>query len=370
MHGATPAGDPMQETEFNLRRQDFTEVPHVLAKTDGLNVTTFRYATGIEALQIDNRRGRIIILPFMGQMIWSVEFDGVDLTMGSRFAMPRPANSIVETYGCFAFHSGMLRNGCPSPDDNHALHGEMPCASMDKAGFVIGHDERGAFIRVTGEIEYVMGFGANYLARPSVSLHAEDTLFDITMDIENLSSAPMDLMYMCHVNFAYAKGARIVQPVPYTPEQVQVRTAVPGHVTPNPDYLSLLDTLAKQPSAMEVLAEPQRYDPEQVFYINGLPEDGDGKTHLMMMREEGDGFGISYPLAAFPKTVRWILVNGDSQVAAFALPSTCEPEGYLAEKAKNNVQVLAPGERKAFPVRLGYLDRTATDQFAAKIRTL
>ncbi|KJF71163.1 aldose 1-epimerase family protein [Agrobacterium arsenijevicii] len=360
----------MQATEFHLRRQDFTDVPHLLAATDGLKVTTFRYATGIEALQLENRHGRIVILPFMGQMIWSVEFKGVDLTMGSRFSMPRPAGSIVETYGCFAFHSGMLRNGCPSPQDNHALHGEMACASMDKAGFVIGHDARGAYVRVTGEVEYVMGFGANYLARPSVTLHAEDTLFDMVMDIQNLSSAPMDLMYMCHVNFAYAEGARIVQPVPYTPERVKVRTAVPGHVTPNPDYLSLLETLAKQPSAMEVLDEPQRYNPEQVFYINGLPADGEGLTHLMMQRRDGDGFAISYPLAAFPKTVRWILVNGDSQVAAFALPSTCEPEGYLAERAKNNVQSLSPGERRAFPVRLGYLDRAAADQFGARISAL
>lgn len=41
----------MQATEFHLRRQDFTDVPHLLAATDGLKVTTFRYATGVEALQ-------------------------------------------------------------------------------------------------------------------------------------------------------------------------------------------------------------------------------------------------------------------------------------------------------------------------------
>lgn len=68
--------------------------------------------------------------------------------------------------------------------------------------------------------------------------------------------------------------------------------------------------------------------------------------------------------------MRWILVNGDSQVAAFALPSTCEPEGYQAEKAKNNVQRLSPGERRVFPVRLGYLDRAAADEFGARISAL
>ncbi len=360
----------MQDIEFHLRRQDFVEQPHVIANTYGLSVTAFRYPSGIEALLVENERGNIIVLPFMGQMIWGAEFDGVDLTMGNGFSMPRPATTIVETYGCFAFHSGILRNGCPSPQDNHLLHGEMACAKMDKAGLLFGHDERGAFVEITGEYEYVMGFGAHYLARPSVRLHADETLFDITMDVENLSSAPMELMYMCHVNFAYAEGARIVQPVPYTPDHVQVRTAVPGHVTPNDDYLSLIDELATDPAAMEVLDEPERYDPEQVFYIRGLPKDAEGNTHLMMQLPEGDGFGISYPTEIFPKTVRWILVNGDAQVAAFALPSTCEPEGYLAEKAKNNVQVLASGERAVFPVRVGYLDTTAAERFEATIKAL
>nr|WP_313372743.1 aldose 1-epimerase family protein [Brucella intermedia] len=359
-----------QDIEFHLRRQDFVEQPHVIANTYGLSVTAFRYPSGIEALLVENERGNIIVLPFMGQMIWGAEFDGVDLTMGNSFSMPRPATTIVETYGCFAFHSGILRNGCPSPQDNHLLHGEMACAKMDKAGLLFGHDARGAFVEITGEYEYVMGFGAHYLARPSVRLHADETLFDITMDVENLSSAPMELMYMCHVNFAYAEGARIVQPVPYTPDHVQVRTAVPGHVTPNDDYLSLIDELATDPAAMEVLDEPERYDPEQVFYIRGLPKDADGNTHLMMQLPEGDGFGISYPTEIFPKTVRWILVNGDAQVAAFALPSTCEPEGYLAEKAKNNVQMLAPGKRAVFPVRVGYLDTTAAEQFEATIKAL
>ena len=38
---------------------------------------------------------------------------------------------------------------------------------------------------------------------------------------------------MCHVNFAFCEGARIVQPIPFTPDHVVARTAVPGHVTPN-----------------------------------------------------------------------------------------------------------------------------------------
>jgi len=356
--------------EFHLRSQDFVAYSHLIANSRGMSVTAFRYPSGVEALRVENARGHIIVLPFMGQIIWAAEFDGVDLTMGNRFTMPRPVSSIVETYGCFAFHSGILRNGCPSPQDTHVLHGEMACARMAKAGLLFGHDEQGNFVEITGEYEYVMGFGAHYLARPSVRFYADKTHIDVTMDIENLSSAPMELMYMCHVNFAYARGARIVQPLPYTRDYVQVRSTVPSHVVANDDYLSLIDALADDPSLMAVLDEPQRYDPEQVFYIRGLPKDAHGNTHMMMQLPDGDGFAISYSPDIFPKTVRWILVNGDAQVAAFALPATCEPEGYLAEKSKGNIRILASGERAVFPVRIAYLDASAAEQFEAMVNAL
>ena len=45
----------------------------------------------------------------------------------------------------------------------------------------------------------------------------------------------------------------------------------------------------------------------------------------------------------FGHLVRWILNGEDASVAAFALPSTCEPEGYTAEQAKGNLRSVAPG---------------------------
>jgi len=53
-----------------------------------------------------------------------------------RDVMPVPARQIVETYGCFAFHSGLLAAGCPSPEDDHPLHGEFPCAPMRSASLL------------------------------------------------------------------------------------------------------------------------------------------------------------------------------------------------------------------------------------------
>ncbi|MFC0406936.1 aldose 1-epimerase family protein [Roseomonas elaeocarpi] len=346
------------------------ETSREILRVGELSATLFRFRTGIPALRLANTRGEVVVLPWMGGMVWSARFDGVELAMESGFDAPRPATTIAETYGCFAFHSGILRNGVPAAEDTHPAHGEFPCAAMDHAWLELDEDAEGPSLRVVSARDHVMGFGAHYLAQPSVTLRPGSTLFDIGLAVENRSGKPMELMYMCHVNFRFVADGRFLQPAPFTPDRTAVRRAVPAHVEPNPDYLALIDALAGDPARMEVLHEPALYDPEQVFYLRGLDTDAAGDTTLALQRPGGDGFAMRYAPASFPHTVRWVLNDPDQKVAAFALPSTCEPEGYAAEKRKGNVRVLPPHGRAAFTLRAGYLDQDAMTRTAAEIAAL
>jgi hypothetical protein len=339
-----------------LHRDGLSGTDRSVIEAGTLSASLFRYDSGIEALRLRNGRGELVVLPWFGQMIWSATFDGVDLSMRSGFTEPLPADTIAGTYGCFAFHSGLLRNGVPTAEDDHAAHGEFPCARMRGAWLEL-LDEAGALaLRVVSEREHVVGFGPHYRAHPAVTLRENSGRFDIALDVENRSGLPMELMYMCHVNFAFVPGGRIVQAAPFTPERTVVRRAVPGHVRPNPSFLSLIDSLAERPERMETLSEPASYDPEQVFYVRGLGTDANGRTTLMLRRPEGDAFSLCYAPAEFPHLVRWILEGPDQGVAAFALPSTCEPEGHAAELRKGNVRILPPRGRARFSLTLGYLD--------------
>jgi hypothetical protein len=47
------------------------------------------------------------------------------------------------------------------------------------------------------------------------------------------------------------------------------------------------------------------------------------------------------------------LHNPDQQVAAFVLPATCRPEGFLAAKKADTLISLEPGEKKSFTVITG-----------------
>jgi hypothetical protein len=354
-------------TTIALERSYFVAREREVLRHGELSATLFRYDTGVEAIRLANGRGSVTVLPFLGQMIWRANFDGVELAMQSMFDQPRPATIIVETYGCLAYHAGLLRNGVPTAEDDHLLHGEMPCMPMDAAGLACGTDAAGDYLAVTGLRDYAMGFGAHYEASPRVVLRAGATQFDVVMEARNLSAAPMDLMYICHANFAFSDDARIVQPVPFDPAHVVTRTAIPGHVRPTEDYRALLGTLAENPARMERLSEPARYDPEQVFYIEGLQPGQDGLVRFMLARPEGDGFLVAYDPVTMPHCIRWILHNSDQRTAAFAMPGTCEPEGFSAEKRKGHVRSLAGGQRVVFTTRLGYLNPDDAAAEAARI---
>ena len=353
--------------EIALDRSFFSSLPRRLWRRGELSATLFKYETGVEALRLANARGVVEVLPYMGQMIWRAQFDGVELAMQSMFAAPRPASGVVETYGCLCYHAGLLRNGVPTAADDHALHGEFPCLPMDSARLEIGEDEGGAYVALVSTRDYAMGFGAHYLAEPRVTLREGATQFDVAMEVSNLSAAPMDLMYICHANFAFVENARIVQPAPFTPEHVVTRTAIPGHVRPTADYRALLADLAQNPARMETLAEPERYDPEQVFYIKKLQRGADGRAHFLYQRPQGDGFTVAYDPQQMPHAIRWVLANSDQRTCAFAMPGTCEPEGFAAESAKGHVRQLAGGARVAFVTQLGYADRDAAAALAHEI---
>ncbi|QBB13812.1 aldose 1-epimerase family protein [Edwardsiella piscicida] len=334
------------KSKIMLWRSLFDAQPRTLLSNDDFRVTAQRYDSGVEGLRIENRRGHLVILPWMGQMIWEACFDGRDLTMRNMFRQPKAATQVVETYGCFAFHSGLLANGCPSPEDSHPLHGEMPCAPMDEAWLELDGDS----LSITGSYEYVMGFGHHYRAQPTVVLRGESALFDIGMRVTNLASVPMPLQYMCHMNYAYVPDALFSQTIPDA--ALILRESVPAHVVPTPQWQRFTERLRRGEATLTRLDAPQCYDPEIVFFADRLDRYGE-RQEFRMQAPDGTTFVTRFSSGDFNYVTRWILYNGDQQVAAFALPATCRPEGHLAAQRSGTLLQLAPQQSRSFWLTTG-----------------
>lgn len=337
------------KTILPLHAALFADTPRVLLSNAEFSVELFRYPSGIEAVKLINSRGSVIVLPFYGQMVWDASFDGRTLTMGSGFKQPLPGKDIVDTYGCFAFHSGLLANGCPSPQDSHPLHGEMACARMDSAWIELDED----VLTLRGEVEYIKGFGHHYRAEPAVALLAGRPRLRMTMAVTNLSGNPMPLQYMCHMNYAWVAEGHFSQSIP--DGAFRLRTSVPAHVRPTPQWQAYTRQLAEKPEGFDGLHRPEMCDPEIVFFADDLPQYAEHVT-FSLTSPQGYGFSTTFDTAQFSHATRWLLHNADQQVAAFVLPATCRPEGYLAAERAGTLLTLAPGESREFEVETGLIE--------------
>ena len=355
---------------INLDRSVFREKEKVLCEINGLKAVSFLFSTGVHAVRLENSRGSIVALPWQGQQVWDAVFNGRRLTMATVFPEPVPTVNLLDSYGAFLYHCGALRMGSPGPEDSHPLHGELPTAPYQEAWLLFGEDEGGAWLGISGAFSYAKAFGDKYRAVPTVKLHEKSTVLDVSMTIENLAHFPMDLMYMCHVNFLPADNGEIVQAAGWDTTDMIVRSSIPAHVKPTPQFLSFLESLKKNPEVTRVLRPQDVYNPEIVFYIRNLKRDARGLTHMIQKHPDGSSDYIGWDVGQLDHTVRWILKHQDQKVAGMALPSTCDPEGYTAEKQKGNVRSIPPLGSVTFAVRTGYLDAGETRAMEKTIRSL
>jgi hypothetical protein len=354
------------QTTVNLHPSFFTEAEKTLTKHDGLTAFTFLYSTGVHGLRLVNKVGQIIVLPFQGQQIWDVEFYGRTLTMKSMFNGPNPTTEYLHTYGGFLLHCGVTAMGVPTAEDSHPLHGELPNAPYQTAQLLIGQDERGAYLGVTGSYQYTVAFSHNYVARPVVKLYADSSRIHISMTVKNLKYSEMELMYLAHVNFRPVDNGKLVYSAPCDPDHVRVRSSIPSHIRPPEGYREFLTKLEMQPEKHNLLAPDLAFDPEVVFFIDYLADEA-GWAHSMQVHPDGSADFISHRPAELDHGVRWISRTADQDALGIILPATAEPEGYTAEKAKGNIKVLPPGGEFHFDLAVGALNPAETKEMETKI---
>lgn len=334
-----------------------------------LAATTFTYDSGVAGLSLRNSQGELVMLPFQGQQIWSATFGGRKLTMKSMFDQPWPTTDYLSTYGGFLIHCGATAMGVPMGEDTHPLHGELPNAPYQKAWVVLGEDDGGEYIALGGQYQHTVAFSFNYVAQPLVKLYAGASRCWISITVRNLKRTPMELMYMAHVNFRPVDHGRLVYSAPSIPESARVRESIPSHVRPTPEYLEFLKELQQRPEKHNVLAPDLPFDPEVVFTFDYLA-DAEGWAHSMQVHPDGSADYIRHRPDQLDKGVRWICRTLDQDALGLVLPSTAEPEGYHAEKAKGNLKILPGGASFHCEIEAGWLNPDEATAMTEKIQNI
>lgn len=356
-------------TTFHLHPGMWRDCDHVLVTHDELSATLFTYASGVLAVRLRNAHGEIVLLPYQGQQIWSATIDGRSLGMQSMFDEPQPTTTYLHTYGGFFVHCGATRMGVPGPTDTHPLHGELPNARYQQAWLTIGTDDHGTYIALSGSFRYTVAFQDNYVATPEVRFYANRRVWSVSMTIANQKKTAMDLMYLAHINYRPVDHAVLQTTAPSTAEAIRVRRSIPSHITPAPGYREFIAELATNPTVATTLTPGLGFDPEVVFTIDAIADE-QGWAHSMQRLPDGTADYVAHRPEQLPYVIRWISRTPDQDCLGFAMPSTAEPEGYTAEKAKGNLRSIAGQHTWRCDFVVGVLDTHKAAELGDFLATL
>jgi len=341
------------QTTLHLTPEQFTSHETTLAEHGELTASTFRYPSGVCALRLKNSLGELILLPYQGQQIWDATMRGRRLTMKSMFDQPYPTHDFLSTYGGFLLHCGATAMGAPAPEDNHPLHGELHNAPYQSAALILGSDEKGEYIGLTGLYRHTVAFNYNYTATPLVKLYEASSVFTVSMTIKNLKASPMPLMFLEHVNFLPMDGGRLTQTVICNPQNMKVRANIPPFMEVVPGYREFVKVLQEIPEKHLVFDPALVYDPEMVLYLNYLA-DKDGWARTMQIHPDGSADLLRHHPEQLNHGVRWICRTADQDAIGIE-PCTAEVEGFSAEKKKGNVRSLLGGATFTSELEVGML---------------
>lgn len=350
-------GLTLPETRISLHPRMFGDAESTLASYSGLTASTFRYRSGVLCLRLANDEGSMSLLPFQGQQIWDAEFRGRSLGMKSIFAEPRATHDFLSNYGALLIHCGVTAMGNPGVSDSHPLHGELPNAQYDDAALLIGDDSAGPYMALSGSLHGARAFDYHYAVSTTATLHASGSRIRSLLSLRNLSSEPLMYMYMAHINFRPVDGSVLLDTAP-SPAGVRVLSEDldPGQ----------LDLIRERPEVHRTISTSLRYNPELVLALDCVAGP-DGLVHSMQLHPDGQADFVTYNSADFDHAVRWISRSDGRDALGLLLPSTAEPEGYEAEKAKGNLKMLASQSVVSFAVEFGALGRQEGLELREKI---
>lgn len=351
-----------------LYEELFERAPKTVFESESFSAEIFKYSTGVSAVTIENSKGYITSLPFMGQMIWDVEFLGRNMVMKSIFDEPEFCyDAYGESYGCFLMHCGLTAVGIPSAGESHARHGELPFAKYREAYLLLGEDERGKYISIGGVYGYKRAYVVNYDFTVEYRLYEDTSTFDIITNIKNKKDSPLEYFYLSHINYAQVIGSRLRANAVARSEAE--KAAIPSAYPEGSDdkTLAFLKSLEADPSKMDITEENVNLCTPEFSFLYTCEKDKDGFAHTLQIMPDGYSCYVRHRPEELPVTIRWIGKTNDEASLGMVLPSTAPHTGYKSCVENGYARYLASGDEVTFRIATGILTPEETKEVEKKI---
>jgi hypothetical protein len=90
----------------------------------------------------------------------------------------------------------------------------------------------------------------------------------------------------------------------------------------------------------------------------------------MQVHPDGSADYIRYKPDELDHNTRWISRTEDQAGLGLALPATCDPEGYSAEKKKGNIKEIPASSSVSFSVVAGHLNQEEANEMETHINKI
>ena len=359
----------MALTRINFKQTFFVDRPLELVRSGELSATAFRYETGVCGLRVANESCSMVVLPYMGMQVWDVEFCGKRLSQKSMFDMPLTTTKFGDNYGGFLYHCGLNNVNFPEEGDTpYALHDVLPFAVFEDTYVECGEDDDGPYLAVGGTFVYRNSQELHWAYSPELRLLEGSTIVEMSAEVENRRHAPLEYVWLCHMNWLGVDGSTLKNSVPVDDEHVQVAITELGDDSPRAVAVREWGRrVAADPALCDVLdSATQCYDPEMCVNYR-YEADGEGWGHALQVMPDGDACYVGFDTSRAPFGMRWFCRTGDEDGVGICLPSTGTNRGTAYERAQGHFNTLGPGEWDLLLWRFGYLDADAAAKMGAHI---
>jgi hypothetical protein len=302
---------------------------------DGVRVIDARAAGGISALILADR----------GLDIGPMWAGGHQVSWQSTTGVVHPAyfheaDWLRSAHGGMLLTCGLQNVGLPSEDEgtSHGLHGRISnVPARNVTHRVIEEDGRWA-AEITGEMRETDMFGADLLLRRRITLPMGETVAHVRDEVVNQGHASAGLMLLYHVNLGYpvvADGAVMATPrAEITPRDENAARAIDERTHfPAPE-----DGFAEKVYRHELAPT------EDALVTASIVNPGFEPTG-------GIGVSVSWDPRELPRMWQWRMLGPGMYVTGLE-PANCGLAGRAAERAAGTLQMLEPGEQRAFGVSL------------------
>jgi hypothetical protein len=306
---------------------------------------------GVRAVRLWNAAGLdVTVLGERGMSIGAVSVQGVPLAWTSPVGAAHPGYlenqplGWLRTWpGGFLTTCGLTQVGAPVVDGDQTLGLHGRAANLPASGLSWGGEWKGNdyIVWVEGTILESAVFGEHLALKRRIWTGLAEPVLWIDDQVENLGFQPTPHMFLQHINLGFPlvdTSTLLSLPVCRTTARDEIAkagmNAFLDFQPPTPGYL------------------------EQVFYHEDMAADAAGLVEVRLTNpafDRGRGLAVSlrFNPAEYPVLVEWKMM-GEGMYVVGLEPANCHVEGRARERARGSLQVLEPGEKRSYHLRIDF----------------